>query len=271
MKFACLQTQPKPNFDDAISESLDLAQKAIKQKAKFICLPEYCGGLKTTLGAFSPPAMVEDKHPVLNEFISFAKKNNVYILLGSIAIQDKSGKIINRSIILNDDGKIISRYDKIHLFDVNLSKTQTYRESQFVKAGSTLSVCSTKYGVLGQTICYDIRFPQIYRELAQNGAEILFIPAVFNKKTGQAHWHVLNRSRAIENCSFVISPCSVGLIQGGGEGYGHSIIINPWGKIIADAGESRGLIVAEINVEEVKQARFKIPSLTHDRTYKFKS
>ena len=271
MKFSCIQTEPKASFEDAISEALSLSKKAIKYDSEFICLPEYCGGLLTDSGAFCPPSESENKHPFLNEFISFAKQNKVFILLGSIAIKGKSNKIINRSFILDDNGKIISRYDKIHLFDVNLSQNQTFKESELVSGGNQLTTCETRYGTLGQTICYDIRFPYLYRDLAQKGAEIIFIPAVFTKKTGEAHWHVLNRSRAIENGAYVISPSAVGKIKGGGEGYGHSLIVNPWGNVIADAGAQRGIISADINLSDVKDTRSKIPSLNHDKEYTFKN
>ena len=271
MKFSCIQTEPKSSFEDALSEALSLSKKAIKEDSEFICLPEYCGGLMTEAGVFCPPSETENSHPFLNEFISFAKQNRVFILLGSIAIKGKLNKIINRSFVLNDNGKIISRYDKIHMFDVNLSKKQTFKESELVSGGNILTICETKHGVLGQTICYDIRFPYLYRDLSQKGAEILFIPAVFTKKTGEAHWHVLNRSRAIENCAYVISPSAVGKIKGGGEGYGHSLIVNPWGTILADAGAQRGIITADINLSDVKDTRSKIPSLNHDKEYTFKN
>ena len=155
------------------------------------------------------------------------------------------------------------------MFDVDLSETEKYRESNAVSGGEKVNVCKTKFGILGQTVCYDIRFPYLYRELAKAGAQIIFIPAVFTQKTGEAHWHVLNRARAIENGVFIVSPGAIGEIQGGGGGYGHSLIVNPWGEIISDGGDKRSVTYAEIDLDEVELVRNKIPSLTHDKNIIF--
>ena len=266
-RIACLQTNPFPNFKDALDEAISLGNIAVAGGAKFIALPEYCGGLKTVGAAFSPPSEDETDHPVLNGLKDFSYKNDVYMLIGSIAITGIDDKIYNRSFILDNRGEIISRYDKIHLFDVNLSENEQYRESDFVTAGSSFSICNSPLGSFGQTICYDLRFPDIYRKLSQQGAEILLVPAVFTKKTGKAHWHVLNRSRAIENGAYVIAPCAVGKVEGGGEGYGHSLIINPWGEVLSDAETTRGVTFADVNLEDVKNTRKRIPSLKHDRQF----
>ena len=174
---------------------------------------------------------------------------------------------MNRSYIIDDFGNIISRYDKIHLFDIKLSEQESYLESATVQGGLKAVICQTPFGSLGQTICYDLRFPHLYRDLSKTGAEILFVPAVFTKKTGEAHWHVLNRARAIENGAFVVAPCAVGKVDGGGGGYGHSLIINPWGEILADGGADSGFINVNINLEEVSSARTRIPSLSHDKAF----
>ena len=264
-KIACVQTEPKPDFENALKEIFSLADEAINLGAQFITLPEYCGGLKTENGKLSPPSSAENEHLVLNEIKKYSKQKKVFILLGSIAILNSDGKIYNRSYIIDDKGFIVSRYDKVHLFDVDLSETEKYRESNSVTGGQIINVCDTKFGMLGQTVCYDIRFPYLYRELSQAGAQIIFIPAVFTQKTGEAHWHVLNRARAIENGVFIVSPGAIGKIQGGGGGYGHSLVVNPWGEIISDGGDKRGISLAEINLDEVQQVRNKIPSLTHDK------
>mgnify|MGYP005666178791 FL=1 len=232
-KIACVQTEPKPDYETALSEILSLSDEAVNEGAKFITLPEYCGGLKTENGLLKPPSSNEDEHLVLNELKKYAKSNQIFILVGSIAILNSEGKIFNRSFIIDDNGLIINRYDKVHLFDVDLSETEKYRESNAVSGGEKVNVCKTKFGILGQTVCYDIRFPYLYRELAKSGAQIIFIPAVFTQKTGEAHWHVLNRARAIENGVFIVSPGAIGEIQGGGGGYGHSLIVNPWGEILS--------------------------------------
>ena len=188
-------------------------------------------------------------------------------MIGSIAVTAQGGKIFNRGFVLDCSGQIISRYDKIHMFDIQLSPDQVIRESAFVSPGSEASIMKTPFGLIGHSICYDLRFPELYRKMAQAGAEIVCVPAAFTKKTGEAHWHILNRARAIENGIFIIAPCSVGKVSGGGEAYGHSLIINPWGQIIADGGSDPGIIYAKINLNEVAEARNKIPSLSHDRSF----
>ena len=264
---ACLQTRPRPDFKSALDEAITLAEEAITAGADFLTLPEYCGGLKTEGSAFAPPFATEENHPVLKGLRDFAKNKKKYILIGSIAIKGPADKILNRSYIIDDSGNIVSRYDKIHLFDIKLSEQESYLESATVQGGQKAVICQTPFGCLGQTICYDLRFPNLYRNLSQSGAEILFVPAVFTKKTGAAHWHVLNRARAIENGAFVVAPCAVGNVEGGGGGYGHSLIINPWGEILADGGADSGFINVNIDLEEVSSARTRIPSLSHDKDF----
>ena len=266
---ACLQTSPKPDFQSALEEAIVLAEESIEAGADFIALPEYCGGLKTEGSAFAPPFATEENHPVLKGLRDFAKKRKKYLLIGSIAVTGPAGKILNRSYMVDEFGDILSRYDKIHLFDIKFSEKESYCESVTVSGGQAAVICQTPLGCFGQTICYDLRFPHLYRKLSQAGAKILLVPAAFTKKTGEAHWHVLNRARAIENGAFVVAPCAVGKVEGGGESYGHSLIINPWGEILADAGSDSGLINANIDLEEVNSARMRIPSLKHDKTFKF--
>ncbi|HJL95334.1 MAG TPA: carbon-nitrogen hydrolase family protein [SAR324 cluster bacterium] len=266
---ACLQTSPKPDFQSALEEAIVLAEESIEAGADFIALPEYCGGLKTEGSAFAPPFATEENHPVLKGLRDFAKKRKKYLLIGSIAVTGPAGKILNRSYIVDEFGDILSRYDKIHLFDIKFSEKESYCESATVSGGQAAVICQTPLGCFGQTICYDLRFPHLYRKLSQAGAKILLVPAAFTKKTGEAHWHVLNRARAIENGAFVVAPCAVGKVEGGGESYGHSLIINPWGEILADAGSDSGLINANIDLEEVNSARMRIPSLKHDKTFEF--
>ena len=264
---SCLQTQPKPDFDSAIEEGLKLAEKSLGENPSIICFPEYCGGLKSKNGRFIPPHKNEENHPFLNEFKNFANKNNVWISIGSVAISYSSEKYCNRSILLNNKGEIVHRYDKIHLFDIDLGDENKFLESETVKPGSLSSIAKTPFGIFGFSVCYDLRFAQLYRSLAQKGSELLFVPSAFTQKTGEAHWHILNRARAIENGAFVISACASGFIEGGGECYGHSLIVDPWGGILADGGVGSGIISAKINLASVKETREKIPSLKHDRDF----
>lgn len=267
VKIACLQTRPMPDFASALHEARGLAGQAADAGAKFLLLPEYCGGLKSEGAALAPPVAAEGDHPVLQGLRDFAAERNVWIMLGSIAVEGPGGKIINRGYVLDDKGAIVSRYDKIHMFDIQLSDTEVYRESATISPGDTAVLVDTPFGRVGHTICYDLRFPQLYRDLAQAGADILTAPAAFTKKTGEAHWHILNQARAVENGAFMISPCAIGPVPGGGEAYGHSLIVAPWGEVLADGGDQPGVVMADIDPGQVAAARGRIPSITHDRPF----
>ena len=271
LTIACLQTRPMPDFDTAISEALPLARRAIDDGAELLCLPEYCGGLMSRDGVIRPPAAPEDSHPVLAALCDFAARAGVWMQIGSIAVDGPpnttGGTIINRGFLVDARGAIRARYDKIHMFDIQLSESEVYRESTYVTPGDAAVVEDTPWARIGHTICYDLRFPGLYRDLAQAGAEILTVPAAFTQKTGEVHWHVLNRARAIENGAFVVAACAHGPCPGGGACYGHSLIVDPWGKVLADGGEGPGVVMATIDLDEVAAARARIPSLSHDRDY----
>ena len=267
VRIGCVQTRPLATFDEAIEEARGLAAGAVAAGAELVCLPEYCGGLRSEGGLLVPPAAPEAKHPVLDALRDFARDSRVWTLIGSIAVDGPGDLLVNRGYLVDDRGDIRSRYDKIFLFDVDLSPTQQYRESAVVAPGAEAVVADTPWGRLGMTICYDLRFPQLYRALAQAGAEILAVPAAFTKVTGEAHWHVLNRARAIENGAVVVAPCAVGAVPGGGASYGHSLIVSPWGEVLADGGDSVGWVVTTVDIESVATARGRIPSLEHDRRF----
>ena len=267
VRIGCVQTRPLATFDEAIEEALRLADDAVVAGAELVCLPEYCGGLKSEGGLFAPPTAPEARHPVLDALRGFASDAGVWMLIGSIAVDGPGDRLINRGYVIDDQGEVRARYDKIFLFDVDLSPTQRYRESAVVAPGGQAVLVDTPWGRLGMTICYDLRFPQLYRSLAQAGAEILAVPAAFTKVTGEAHWHVLNRARAIENGAVVVAPCAVGAVPGGGAAYGHSLIVSPWGEVLADGGDGAGYVVATVDVESVANARGRIPSLEHDRRF----
>ena len=267
VRIGCVQTRPLATFDEAIEEARRLAGDAVAAGAELVCLPEYCGGLKSEGGLFAPPTAPEARHPVLDALRGFASDAGVWMLIGSIAVDGPGDRLINRGYVIDDQGEVRARYDKIFLFDVDLSPTQRYRESAVVAPGGQAVLVDTPWGRLGMTICYDLRFPQLYRSLAQAGAEILAVPAAFTKVTGEAHWHVLNRARAIENGAVVVAPCAVGAVPGGGGAYGHSLIVSPWGEVLADGGDGVGYVVATVDVESVASARGRIPSLEHDRRF----
>jgi predicted amidohydrolase len=261
---ACIQNCATPDVRHNIETTLRLAGAAAADGARLIVTPEYFSGLETRDGLFLPGAYAEADHPVLPAFSEAARKLGVWFLLGSIGVLNDDGRISNRSYLINAAGELVAQYDKIHMFDVDLDGG-SYRESATISPGHQAIVADTPWARIGLSICYDLRFAALYRQLAMMGAEVLATPAAFTKVTGEAHWHVLQRARAIENGCFVIAPCQYGGISGGGECYGHSLIIDPWGKVLADAGDGEGYIVVTLDLDEVAAARNRIPSLQHDR------
>ena len=268
MKFniACIQNCATDNLNQTIQDCEVLSREAYDAGADLICLPEFFSYLNLNEEGLDVAPFRESEHPTLAAFQELSLKLQVWILLGSIAIYDSQGKKRNRSILLNPRGEIEVRYDKIHMFDVNLPNGEVYRESDVFSPGNKAVTASLPWGELGLTVCYDLRFPHLYRSLAHAGADVISVPAAFTRTTGQAHWHVMLRSRAIETGAYVVAPCQYG-DHGRAKTYGHSLIIDPWGRILADGGEDRGYIIAEVNMEEVKNARRMIPALEHDRDY----
>lgn len=264
---AALQTSPQATMALALDETLELAQQAVASGARFLATPEYCGGLVSDGSALVPPHAHEEDHDYLIGMQRFAAEAGVWVLVGSVAITGPEGRIYNRGFLLDAAGVVRSRYTKIHMFDIQLSETEVYRESARVVPGNEAVLMDTPVGRMGHTICYDLRFAHLYRDLAQAGAEILATPAAFTKKTGEVHWHALTRARAIENGAYMLSPCSVGPVPGGGAAYGHSLIVDPWGGIVAEGGEAPGVVLGEIDLARVSEARAAIPSLQHDRAF----
>lgn len=256
-----------PDFDSALDEALPLAEAAAKSGADILFLPEYCGGLKTDDGALAPPSAPEEAHPVLTEMQRFARDRRVWVNLGSIAVDGPDGRILNRGLMIDDAGVVRGRYDKINMFDIQLSDTEVYRESARVSPGSRAVIHDTPFGRIGHTICYDLRFPGLFRSLAQAGAEIIICPSAFTKKTGEAHWHILNRARAIETTRFIVSACAIGPVPGGGASYGHSLVVNPWGEVISDGESLPGVVHARIDLDMVAETEARIPSLHNDRPF----
>jgi len=264
---ACVQNNATPDVHENIEICIGLSRQAAADGATFIATPEYFSGLRTEDALLIPTAFAEDAHPVIPAFQAQAKELKAWFLLGSLGVTNPDGRISNRSYVINPEGVVTARYNKIHMFDVELEPGKFYTESATISPGSESVVAETPWGGLGLSICYDLRFAALYRDLAQSGASILATPAAFTKVTGEAHWHVLNRARAIEHGAFMIAPCQHGKISGGGEAYGHSLIIDPWGNVLADGGEGEGIAMAEIDMALVAQARRKIPALTHDRDF----
>lgn len=264
---ACVQSTATPDIQKDIRILTDLIRDAAGRGAGFVATPEYCAGLDTRDGKMFPVAFTEAEHPVLPAMQDLAKELAIWLLVGSIGVKAPDGRIFNRSFMLAPSGAIAARYDKIHLFDIDLGAGRSYHESATIAPGASAVIAPCAEGMIGLSICYDIRFPHLYRSYAQAGAELIAAPAAFTRVTGEAHWHVLQRARAIENGAYVIAPGQCGTLAGGAECYGHSLIVDPWGRVLADGGTEPGIVTAEIDLAQVSETRRRIPSLTHDRDF----
>ncbi len=212
--------------------------------------------------------LVEEEHDAsLAAFRELARKLSIYLHVGSLAIKASHDKAINRSFLIDRKGEIVARYDKIHMFDVDLENGESYRESRNYRAGELAVVADLPWGRIGLTVCYDLRFPALYRALSEAGASFLTVPSAFTKQTGEAHWHVLLRARAIENTCFVFAAAQGGKHENGRETFGHSLVIDPWGRILAEGGIEPGVVMAEIDPAEVSAVRARLPSLQHGRRF----
>ena len=252
-------------MDDNLKKIDHLLQEVAKKKPDLICLPEFYCLIEKEDSAYISENFLFEKHPALRHGGEIARSLDSWILLGSIPVFFNANKIKNRSVMLNPNGEVMAYYDKIHLFDVAIRDGQGYRESQTVSAGKDVVTVDLPWGQCGLTICYDVRFPHLYRALAQSGALFITIPAAFTYKTGKAHWHTLVRARAIENGCYVFAPSQCGTRNWGRKTFGHSLIVDPWGNILAEGTGEEGIIYADIDVSSVARARTMIPSLRHDR------
>lgn len=264
---ACVQLNAAREIEPNIAQAGTLVRAARERGAELILLPENAGMLEPISRLAREKARPEADHKALAAFRGLARETGAWLLIGSLSIAVEGGKIANRSFLVDPAGAIAARYDKIHLFDVDLGSGERYRESATIAPGDQVVLAETPWGPLGMTVCYDLRFPQLYRALAQRGALFLSIPAAFTRTTGRAHWHVLQRARAIENGAFVFAAAQCGVHAEGRETYGHSLIVDPWGEILADGGEEPGIVLAEIDPAAVASARARIPSLRHDRAF----
>ncbi|MDT8857649.1 carbon-nitrogen hydrolase family protein [Paracoccaceae bacterium Fryx2] len=253
--------------------TLALVRAAVAGGAGFVLTPECTNGLSSNRDHQRAVFHTEEHDPTLAALRAEAARAGVWLLIGSLGLKthDADGRFANRSFLVAPDGAIAARYDKIHMFDVNVSETEIYRESAGYRPGAQAVLAETPFGRVGMTVCYDVRFPQLYRQLAQAGAEILTVPAAFNHLTGAAHWEVLLRARAIETGCFVLAPAQTGFhAETGGKGrrtHGHSLAVAPWGEVLADAGSEPGVMLVELDLDAVTRARSRVPSLTHDRPF----
>jgi predicted amidohydrolase len=271
MRAALLQLTVTDDPVQNLAATLEYVRQA--KGANFVLTPECTNGLWSNRAAQRAALRAQDQDATLAALRTEASALNIWLLIGSLAVltEDEDGRFANRSFLIGPDGAIVASYDKIHMFDVNVSETEVYRESSAFRPGSRAVLARTPFAQIGMTVCYDVRFPALYRCLAQAGAEILTVPAAFNHITGAAHWETLLRARAIETGAFVLAPAQTGFhAETGGKGrrtYGHSLAIAPWGEILADGGDQPGVTFVDLDLSQIAKARARIPSLLHDRAF----
>lgn len=266
-KAACVQTTSLPEIEPSIAEAVEGIRAARDHGANLIMLPESVNIMDLNKQNILEKVKVEEEASSLQTFRAMARETGAWILVGSLIIKLDENRLANRSYLINSVGDIVASYDKIHMFDVDLEGGESYRESALYQPGNKAVLADTPWGGLGMTICYDLRFPHLFRKLAKAGASFITVPAAFTRPTGSAHWHSLLRARAIENGCYIFAPGQCGNHEGGRETYGHSLIVDPWGEILADGGEGKGIILADIDPARVAEVRTMIPSLTHDRSF----
>ena len=253
--------------------TLALVRQAIAAGAGFVLTPEMTNGLSSDRARQRAGFWHEDQDPTLAALRAEAKAGGVWLLIGSLGLltTDADGRFANRSFLIGPDGEVAARYDKIHMFDVNVSETEVYRESAGYRPGARAVLATTPFARIGMTVCYDLRFPALHRRLAKAGAQILTVPAAFNHITGAAHWETLLRARAIETGCFVLAPAQTGFHpehQGKGrQTFGHSLAVAPWGEVLADGGTDPGVTLVDLDLARVDAARSRVPSLAHDREF----
>ncbi|MES2916629.1 MAG: carbon-nitrogen hydrolase family protein [Pseudomonadota bacterium] len=262
--------------DDPVANlpvTVDLVRRAVAAGAGFVLTPELTNGLSSSRAHQRAVFRHEEADETLATLRSEARDAAIWLLIGSLGLltHDADGRFANRSFLIAPDGSVAARYDKIHMFDVNVSATEIYRESEGYRPGTRAVLAETPFATIGMTVCYDVRFPALYRRLAQGGAQVITVPAAFNHITGAAHWESLLRARAIETGCFVLAPAQTGFHpEANGKGrrtHGHSLAVAPWGEVLADAGTEPGVTLVDLDLARVAEARGRVPSLTHDRGF----
>jgi predicted amidohydrolase len=272
---ACVQFTAARDHEPNIQIVSELVRRARGAGADLVLTPENTGLIEPIGKLRREKARDEANHPVLAAWRDVAPASRAWLLIGSLAVDiakepgiaEGERRLANRSYLIDAGGGIVARYDKIHMFDVDLAGGESYRESNAFRPGGEIVLALTPWGVLGMTVCYDLRFPQLYRALAHGGADFLAIPSSFTVPTGKAHWHVLLRARAIENGCFVFAPAQWGEHAERRRTYGHSLIVDPWGEVLADAREGVGIVSAPIDPARIAEVRRMVPSLNHDRPF----
>jgi len=267
--FNAAMIQMRSGLDPAanLAAALKLIDEAKAAGADYVLTPEMTNILAAKREQLFAKIVAEEQDTTLTTLRDVARKLAIYIHIGSLAIKASPEKAANRSFLIDRRGEVVARYDKIHMFDVDLAGGESYRESDTYRPGELAMIADLPWGRLGLTVCYDLRFPALYRALAEAGASFLAIPSAFTRQTGEAHWHVLQRARAIENGCFVLAAAQGGKHENGRETYGHSLVVDPWGRILAEGGTEPGVVMAQIDPSEIVAARSRIPSLHHGRRF----
>ena len=268
VKVACVQLTSTTEVTRNVEIASALIREAHAAGAQLVGLPEVVNLMQRNRRKAAEEIRPQDAEPALRAFRDLAAELGIWLLSGSLVIKPTDDeRNVNRSFLIDDKGRIVASYDKIHMFDVDLANGESFRESKAFRPGDRAVVAKTPWGGIGMTVCYDVRFPYLYRALAKAGADILTVPSAFTRQTGRAHWHTLLQSRAIETGCFVMAPAQCGVHEDGRETYGHSLIVAPWGEVLADGGDEPGVITAELDIAQVAKARGMIPSLYNDRDY----
>lgn len=271
MKFACIQMNSSEVIQNNLNIAATLIRRAHAQGADVVCTPEVTDQMLADRSERIDECYTQDEHPAVSFFSDLASELSIYLLIGSMVVKSADGKrLYNRSFLFSPDGDIQARYDKIHLCDAHLPTGEEYKESALYTPGTKAVVTKVNDITLGMTICRDLRFGRMFRALGRNGAQVITMPAAWLEGTGRLHWEVLLRARAIESGCYIVAPDQVGEHAGGRRTYGHSMIVNPWGEIVARSDiDGEDVLVADIDLSIVEQARKAIPCLSQDREYVF--
>ena len=266
---ALVQMRTGRHVEANLAMATALIRQAAADRASYVQTPEVTTIMELDRDRLFAECRSEDEDPAIAHFRTLARELAIWLHIGSVAVKVPDGMLANRSLVISPQGQIVARYDKIHMFDVDLPGGESYKESRSYRPGRHAVLAPLPWGPLGLTICYDLRFPNLHRALAKSGAKFIAVPAAFTRITGEAHWHVLVQARAIETQCFMFAAAQGGRHEHGRETFGHSLIVSPWGEILAEGGTEPGVVAADIDLERLAEARARVPSLTHDRYFDF--
>ncbi|MEK9647402.1 MAG: carbon-nitrogen hydrolase family protein [Alphaproteobacteria bacterium] len=267
-RLACVQINASSDPEETIAAASGLIAEAAEGGAQFVSLPECAAMIEPDRAVLDRKVVAAEDTAAFSAYSRIAADRKIWLHVGSLAVRAGDGRIANRTFLIDPAGRTVATYDKIHMFDVDLDGGESYRESETYRPGEAAAVADLPWGRLGLTICYDVRFPALYTHLAEAGADFIGVPSAFTRTTGRAHWHVLLRARAIETGCWIFAAAQCGDHVAGRQTYGHSLIVDPWGTVVAEAGEEPGVIFADIDPAKVGEARRSLPSLANARAYR---